>query len=276
MATTIGGSTVCSGGTAFAGNTLPGFPASNAFNGSTSDFYSSNSGSANTINNYLGYDFGAGNDKDIVDFRLYQYSSFESDMPGWAIVQYSDDDITYTNAWGIHYYGGAFGYTGAENLIASQSGGYKYYKLNFPAPQSGNQIVLQEISIVNAIAIGAGFAWNATAVTADSDNGNYYNEAPAAVDGGQAEWISANAAGAHWWKGYYGPDAPRATQIALRSSFAGSYTSAPASMDVMGSNDDVTYTTIASFSCATWTTNNQVQTFDLPAQVGGHQWFIIG
>ena len=267
MATTIGGSTVCSGGTASAGNTLGGFPASNAFDGNPGTFYSSNSGSANTVNDWLAYDFGSGNDQAIVDFQLKTLSGFEGDMPGYAIVQYSDDGSSYSNAWGIRLHGVFFDVAGEVNLISGQSGGYKYYKLNFPAPQSGNQLVLREVNFVNAIVGADGFAFNATAITAESDTGHYYQTAPEVAYNFQGEWYSANTAGAHWLKFYFGPDSPKLTQFSLLSANSAAYTSAPASITVLGSNDDVTYTNLGSFTAAPWVSLSQRQTFTLSDRI---------
>ncbi len=272
MATAINGATVCSGGTAFAGNTLPGFPASNAFNGSTADFYSSNGGlggghSADTVNNYLGYDFGAGNEKDILDVRIFGYSTFTTDLPGWAIVQYSDDFSTWTSAWGIPSQSQGTGVAIGDNLAAGLVGGSRYQRILCTAPQSGNQIIMQEMTWITASGPGstsAGFLFCARDINQDSTTGLYYQVGSEVTDqGGGNDWYSANTAGDHWVDFDFGAgNAPLPATIQMRAPAGGGlYPSMPATWKLQASADRSTWVDVQSFTSAAWTANNQLQTF---------------
>lgn len=100
----IGGSSVASGGTASASSTMNAtYAASKAFDGSHT---SGNAWSSITYGtDWLKYDFGAGNEKDIVEIKLYTPDSSGGSInpgafPKYAVFQYSDDDVT----WVDHLY----------------------------------------------------------------------------------------------------------------------------------------------------------------------------
>jgi len=97
LRTSIGGSDVASGGTPSADSTLGGFPASNAFDGNNSTSWISGSGA---YPHWIKYDFGAGNEKDIVEMavagRLDSSSAFAYQSPRDFTLDYSDDDSSWT------------------------------------------------------------------------------------------------------------------------------------------------------------------------------------
>jgi len=279
MATTVGGANVCTGGTGIAGNTLGAYSASNAFDGNTGTFYSSNSGSANTVNNYIGYDFGSGNDKAIVDVFLDAYSTFGNDLPGWGIAQYSDDGSSWTSDFGMAAAIGTIG----NNLAAGLTGGARYHRLLCTAAQSGNQIVIQEITAKTASGAGSGtfgLAFCARDISQDSYAGAYYTTGAAVVETSLNEWQSANTAGDHWVDFDFGAgNAPAITTLQLRSSYGGSYTSAPSACKWQISTDRASWVDVQSFNLATWTANNQLQTLTVSnpypspdARKRGHLW----
>lgn len=80
-------------GTAIANAVFSGFPASNAFDGSTSSLVSLNANAAHagTGECYIGYDFGT--DVEVQFARIYNYSSLTG-----LTVEYSDDGSTWTVA----------------------------------------------------------------------------------------------------------------------------------------------------------------------------------
>ena len=66
MFTSLGGPNVCTGGTAFASSEYPGWEAAKAFDGvKTGDHGWSTLSSGTQVNQWVGYDFGAGNDVEI-------------------------------------------------------------------------------------------------------------------------------------------------------------------------------------------------------------------
>lgn len=107
LRTSIGGSNVATGGTASASSESSGsFTASKAFDGD----HSAGNGwmSQATASAWLKYDFGAGNDKDIVEVKLTTADSYASGFysgyfPMFGVFQYSDDDDSWTT---LLYIGG--------------------------------------------------------------------------------------------------------------------------------------------------------------------------
>ena len=89
------GPSVATGGTASSPTgSYSGYPASNAFDGSTSTSW----GSLGTTPNFLlEYDFGSGVKHKIVEYAIYATSSAGSYPASWDF-QYSDDGTTWTTA----------------------------------------------------------------------------------------------------------------------------------------------------------------------------------
>jgi hypothetical protein len=101
MRTSIGGSNVATGGTASASSTGFGWVAANAFDGSTSEpGWHSNGGLPGTAE-WLKYDFGSGNDKDIVEFAMAARTAPNNQNPVDFAFEYSDNDSTWTPLYTI-------------------------------------------------------------------------------------------------------------------------------------------------------------------------------
>lgn len=100
FASSFGGSNLCSGGTAISSGDFGGYPASRAFNGvktTGQEWFS-----AGALPVWIGYDFGSGNDKDIVEARwVYAYNSGGNYRPDAFRFDYSDNGSSWTTAWDI-------------------------------------------------------------------------------------------------------------------------------------------------------------------------------
>lgn len=114
MRTTVGGSNVATGGTPFASGTDAGSAASNAFDSNSSTHWSFAAGTG--VQSHIGYDFGSGNDKDIVEVVAEFNSAISStaNIPTSLRVEYSDDNVNWvpvspgyiqTQAFGSYTYG---------------------------------------------------------------------------------------------------------------------------------------------------------------------------
>lgn len=86
-----GGADVTGSGTASANNNLVGAVAANAFDNNATTRWAMNNGS-----NWVKYDFGAGNDKDIVEIALIGAQSEPSLSPKNFTIQYSDDNAAWS------------------------------------------------------------------------------------------------------------------------------------------------------------------------------------
>ena len=93
-----GGLITPSGGTAISSGDLGGFPASNAFDGTDTTHWVSSSTTSNndTINAYVGYDFGASVTKSIsgVRYRNRADTFGVNEGPRFAQLDYSSDGST--------------------------------------------------------------------------------------------------------------------------------------------------------------------------------------
>lgn len=107
MRTSIGGTDQCAGGTAIGSN---GYAAGSsedppsAFDNNSSTFYqgwfvATGSDASQYSPTWIGYDFGSGNDKDIIEIGISAHSSFLSRTPRIFIVESSDDSVTWTFEW---------------------------------------------------------------------------------------------------------------------------------------------------------------------------------
>lgn len=96
---TVGGTNLCTGGTADCSSFFGGFPASNAFDGVSSDAWAAQ----NNTNEWLSYDFGSGVSYDIIEVGWACRSGFVSQGAIICIVQSSDDNATWNNEWNMEF-----------------------------------------------------------------------------------------------------------------------------------------------------------------------------
>ncbi len=90
-----GGVSVATGGAASASTTYSGFSAAAAFDGNlTVDGWASTT----QVNEWLKYDFGVGVTKDIVEFGITARGGYGNQAPTGGKLQWSDDDVTWTDS----------------------------------------------------------------------------------------------------------------------------------------------------------------------------------
>lgn len=100
MYETVGGTNVCTGGTAisstmYSGSYLPQYPFDSSFSGNA---WVSSGGTDGV--EWIGYDFGSGNDKAIIDIVYVGRDGGSSSQSPWYVaIEYSDDG----SAWTTHY-----------------------------------------------------------------------------------------------------------------------------------------------------------------------------
>lgn len=115
MRTVEGGPNVCVGGTPIAnGYYGRGYEIAKAFDGLKTDGneWASNRNDALA---WIGYDFGAGNEKDIVEIAYTARQYYGSQSPNTAVLEYSDDLVDWEPLFPINF--GVF--SNAETKIAS-------------------------------------------------------------------------------------------------------------------------------------------------------------
>lgn len=166
MATALGGANVCTGGTAISSGDEGSFPASNLFDGSTTNFHQ---WLGSTLPKWVGYDFGAGNAKDIVELRMRSHSDWVDRMPSAFEFQYSDDGASWTTLWTMNGQGANWSsaaYTTFTGNTRYDDPGIKacFWRVRATAVQAGNIFASREVkmflpgSSVNQCTGGAIFA----------------------------------------------------------------------------------------------------------------------
>lgn len=149
MATILGGANVCTGGTAISSGDESSFPASNLFDGSTTNFHQ---WLGSTLPKWVGYDFGAGNAKDIVELRMRSHADWIDRMPSAFQFQYSDDGSTWTTLWTMNGQGGnwsAAAYTAFTGDMRYDDPGItaRFWRVRATAAQAGNIFAAREIKM---------------------------------------------------------------------------------------------------------------------------------
>lgn len=197
LATSIGGASVATGGTASSYSNYSGWTPDLAFNGSTAEpGWHSGTGDFPTTPQWLQYDFGAGNDVDIVEFGITSRSNASdaaTQTPQDFLLQYSDNGSDFTTLFAV---AGEGGWTATETRKYSAStAAKKIWKIDISAVQSGlayiNEIEMR-LSPAGADQCTGG------AAAASSYYGGSDNYAPYRAFGDTAgDWVS-NANPPQW------------------------------------------------------------------------------
>lgn len=96
MFTSLGGTNVCTGGTAASSSNWAGWEAAKAFDGiKTGDQGWAGSGGT-YLNQWVSYDFGAGNEVEIIQVAVTARSTNLGNMPNLFAIEWSDDGINWT------------------------------------------------------------------------------------------------------------------------------------------------------------------------------------
>jgi hypothetical protein len=197
MHTSIGGASVCTGGTASASSDGFGWVPANAFDGSTAGngWHSGNGALPGTVE-WLKYDFGSGNDKDIVEFSYASRATFQTTQaPRDFQLQYSDDNSAWTTlidrqfetAWTS---GQTRTYSASNTPVLKQ-----IWRLNVTAVESGN-VALSEFKMHTAVG-GADVCTGGAAAASSVYSSNTYS-AEKTYDSDIATFWSANSTPPQW------------------------------------------------------------------------------
>lgn len=168
----IGGADQTGAGTASALTALSGFEASKAVDNTTSSKWSTTVG--NVTPTWIAYDFGAGNDVDIVEVAVAcAGTAFDARGPRVFDVEWSDDGSTWTTAWSVNepsltYTSGVFSVftSPAARTEAEVSALAGYAVLNYPQDSAGisKLVAYAVVAPVPTVSVGqvlgySGDAW---------------------------------------------------------------------------------------------------------------------
>ena len=151
---------------------------------------------------WIGYDFGAGNAKDIVAYSISYYSSY---MPWEWVFQYSDDASSWTTVHtvtGFRFEANTTHYFRCPTATLTGAG-YRFWRIH--GSGSGTVLSIGEIQLRTAVGGSNVLVSPYHSLRADSFNG----DAPTsygtrkALDGTTGflsnSWRSQTDSGAHWW-----------------------------------------------------------------------------
>lgn len=260
MFTAVGGSDVCSGGTALQSSNFGGGPAANAFdNSGSTNWYSGNG----ALPEYLGYDFGSGNDKDIVGFSWVPRNDgfANSDAPNTGTLQYSDDGSTWTTRFS---FSGQSGWSIAEKrnfydpalpidctvttsnaqstLCGDLSNHHRYWRMYVTAVagKSDGSFGLRELQMREAVG-GTDVITGSHTVTADSEFGGL--PVSNAVDDNTGTTYASGTGGLpHWVKVDFGTG-KNIAEVAWMPRAGSDADQAPIDFTIDYSDDNSSWTT---------------------------------
>lgn len=276
MCTALAGATVTTGGTASVQSIFSGsatYNADKANDGNATTFWHSASG---TVPQWYKYDFGAGNDKDIIEVALVAPTSREHQMPTSFTVQYSDDNATWTDAWSVAdtKYRYSSNQTGQPEYRWTNPavGGKTYWRINVTnTDSSADSFGLAELGFATSVSGsnvatggvgGANTEFNTSTFKAtnmfDGNNTSYYS-----AKGTLAQAVTAGyptAAYYHW------SSAQNIVEVIIRNRADGTLANegrqAPEAFDLQSSPDGETWTTEWSKSGIVWSTQGETQRFN--------------
>ena len=142
-----------SGGTPITDGALGGFPASNAFDGNDSTFWVSNSATSDddTVDAYVGYDFGAGNDQTIsgVRYRTRPDAFGVNEGPRFAQLDYSSDGSNWTTLCQIVNVDAYSASGTTKDWIDKDhySGGKRYWRIEVTDTGASGRFSIQQASL---------------------------------------------------------------------------------------------------------------------------------
>jgi hypothetical protein len=259
------------GGTAFAGTTQSGSSAGNAFSGGLdNNWWISNSTSITVSTpDWLGYQFASAVDVSYFILSPRQDTTFGQQWPCDIALQYSDDGTTWTTLY--QYYGcfcpGNGGGTTLQWTCNASNAAPVLgiaYRLLITATQGTTIASIVELKLYNSggtqITTGC-IAAPSSSVTGNEGDGGY-----GAFDGNTATYWASNgtpSSGSPEWLAYwFGSGTPTVGSFSVKCRSL-TYNQAPTAFSLQSSPDGSTWTTIQSFTAATWGSSSETQTFTI-------------
>jgi hypothetical protein len=269
----VGGANLCTGGTPIASGTgTTGLLLANAFDGSFAIGSYANISSGNAT--WIGYDFGAANDKAIVEI-IHKVVGGTSD--GWADapitgdVEASNDGVNWLPVWsfadkatGLEY---IHNITKPGNVPSpAVPGTHRFWGLRFNATQSGGAVYVERLIMASAPAGGnIGEATTQCCATAKINATGYYPYY--SLQNSASDWSGRAANGGGEVLAY---DHLRGTEVAapveLRlTADAAAFAQMPTDFDLVYSEDGELWTTLENFTTPADWIASQTRTFAVTA-----------
>ena len=271
------------GGTASASGVGFGLGPANAFDGSSSTFWDSGDQATAAIPDWLQYQFTSAVTVASFSIQARNDATYYAQAPASWALQGSSDGSTWTT---IGKYSAKW--ASANQTQTFDVGSFalgKAYRLLITADSAGQNTSIAEwklfdgggtqISTPVGVSGASSSGGAANASTQGFNGGNF--PAPAAFDGSASTfWTSQTAGGSppssgspEWLEYRFSSSSPSALgSFSITARNDGSYNQAPSAFSLQSSPDDVTWTTVGTYT-ATWTGAGQTQTFTVSGGGGG-------
>lgn len=237
-----------SGGTPSATASSETQPASQAFNGNTSNGWGVSLASA-PFPNWLQWDFGPGNEKAITEYVVGAYGTStdtaDRSPRAWAF-QASNDG----NDWvtlDMRYAEGSWTLTETRAYQPSAAEGLKHYRLVVTATQGGTSLAIAEIRLHSA-AGGPNVAIGGIVTESEFSAGRV---GALAFDNNQSTFWNVSGFSGSAWVAYELLMPAEIVEYAIQKYFNNNNT-APSAWQLQSSGDGLNWTTIASESGVVW------------------------
>lgn len=249
-----GGADVTGTGTAIGSHASPG----NAFDNNTGTAYNPAAASGVTI----GWDFGAGNGKNIVEVAITTSAATTlAALPKDFTLEYSDDGAAWTDSGNgaMHYYGPLFSHTHAFPEAAPAAGFHRFWRIFCETNNGGSSfIVLDDVELhatagsADQTAVLTGANGGATGRSDGSTATQHYKCFDSNISGADPYFMSGTT---NTWVGYIFPSAVKVEEVLLQCYT--SITRAPNIVRIEYSDDGVTWTQQKRITGLTWTSNER-------------------
>lgn len=238
---------------------------------STQDLWAS--GTTPVAGQWLAYDFGVGNAKEIVEIGMWGRldSTFTSQTPTDFDVQYSDDGTTWTTSWsvtGLTWAAGEFKRltkpSASRSYSGSPHGSHAYWRLYELRPQNSSRNVCGFAEMEMRATPGGSdqcSGGTATASTTFSGAG-----AANAFDNSASSVWSGSGANFEDWIRYQFAAPVSVGQISIKARNDSFFLDAPKWAAMQYSDDGAKWTTAWTITPVAWTTGS-TQAFSDPAYV---------
>lgn len=265
MCEIAGGASVTTGGTASSNSSFGSTNPATMFDGIGASQWSSAGDILNGV--YLEYDFGSGNEKLITEiFFTARTDMYFSQAPTWGVVQFSDDDSVWTDAW---YAGVQTAWTEGQTIrftkpAKAPAAAHQYWAiLCQDSAQTGTGAgysiaeLLFQTKPGGATLTGSGTAWSPT---------NYPGlTADLAFDGDPTtEWSSVSRAVADHPVAYNFSGPVLVAEIQMQARDDTFYEQTPSQFLVAYSDDGLAWRAEWAETGVSWSSASQIQSFASP------------
>lgn len=195
---------------------------------------------------WIGYDFGAGNEKNIVQFGVWPRSAFADQKPKSAFLQFSDDGVNWKSKLSIPALN--VGMLAKAPQTSRTHGAHRYWRLNMLRTIDNTAVAAGEVEL-RATYGGPDVTTPATPVTAYSRQSATYDATMASDDNLDTLYSAYKTTNAASWLAYDLGTPVEIVEVAVRSRSDGYTMTNPICFGVQYSDDGTDWTTA-------WTMND--------------------